>query len=83
MHSILIIDNNKKFYSFHNCSIYRSTVNLTIARYRTVKRWPYFYWFNKSGDIDVTMSSRRPDSLDEDIENMDMWVERVNKIFFF
>ena len=28
----------------------------------TVDRWPYFHWFSKSRDIDVTMSKRRPDS---------------------
>ena len=45
-----------------NCSIDRSKVHRSIARYRTVDRWPYFHWFNKSHDIDVTMSKRRPDS---------------------
>ena len=45
-----------------NCSIDRSTVQRSIARYRTVDRWPYFHWSNKSHDIEVTMSRRRPDS---------------------
>ena len=33
----------------------RATVHRSIARYRTVDRWPYFHWVNKSRDIDVTM----------------------------
>ena len=35
---------------------------VNIARYRTVDRWPYFHWFKKSRDIDLTKSRRRPDS---------------------
>ena len=52
----------KNPYSLQNCSVDRSTVRRSIARYRTVHRWPYFHWFNKSHDINVTMSRRRPDS---------------------
>ena len=29
----------------------------SIARYRTVDRWPYFHWFSKSRDIDFTISN--------------------------
>ena len=25
-------------------------------------QWPYFHWFNKSSEVDVTVSMRRPDS---------------------
>ena len=42
-----------------NCSIDRSTVHRSIARYRTVDRWPYIQWFNRSCDIDTTVSRRR------------------------
>ena len=45
-----------------SCKTVRSTVYRSIARYRTVDRWPYFHWFSKSRDIDVTMLKRRSDS---------------------
>ena len=46
--------NNKIPNSCKICFIDRSTFHRSIARYRTVDRWPYFHWFNKSRDIDAT-----------------------------
>ena len=59
---------------------------ITIARYRIVDRWPYFHWFSKSRDIDVTMSKHRPDSRNWrsrifKTSNGYMWVEKV--IYYF
>ena len=49
-------------YQLQNYSIDRSTIRQSIARNRTVDRWPYFHQFNISRDSNVTMSKHHPDS---------------------
>ena len=70
MHSILTVNNKIPI----SCKLFYWPVNSyrSIARYRTVDRWPYFHWFNKSHDIDV-------DGRGYWKHLKDMWVERVNK----
>ena len=84
---IFLLFKNNTIYIIHNiltankqlpvsCKTVLLTGQRSIARYRTVGRWPYFHWFNKSRDIDVTMPRRHPDSRTWHL--MDMWLERVN-----
>ena len=51
-------------------------VNITSKSHYLLNRWPYFHWFEKSSDIDVTMLLRRADPWTCHV--MDMWVERMN-----
>ena len=64
MHNILAV-NNIIPNSCKTVLLTGQQFHQSITRYQTVDQWLYFHWFNKSRDIDVTMSMT-----DEEIENI-------------